>query len=67
MVVSLSMQQNPEIKTAPEGAVLFNPECSVLAVADVHRYFKTKTHFGYFGLGPHGALLVFSYQFKRFA
>jgi hypothetical protein len=30
-----------------------------LAVANVHRDFKTKTHFGSLGLGPHGA---FSFQ-----
>jgi len=25
-----------------------------LAVGDVHRYFKAKTHFGVFGFHPHG-------------
>jgi hypothetical protein len=25
----------------------------LLAVGDVHRYFKAKTHFGVFGFGPH--------------
>ena len=27
-----------------------------LAVGDVHRYFKAKTHFGEFGFGPHGLI-----------
>jgi hypothetical protein len=27
----------------------------LLAVGDVHRYFKAKTHFGVFGFGPHGS------------
>jgi len=32
-------------------------EPSCLAIADVHRDFKTETHFSNFGLGPHGCLL----------
>ena len=35
-------------------------ECltGVLAIADVHGYFKAKTHFGSLGLGPHDDLLL---------
>jgi hypothetical protein len=39
-------------KRLPSGS-LFSELNLKLAVGDVHRYFKAKTHFGVLGLGPH--------------
>jgi hypothetical protein len=33
--------------------LLSKPNANELAVGDVHRDFKTETHFGVLGLGPH--------------
>jgi hypothetical protein len=35
----------------------YRPVIIGLTVADVHRHFKTETHFSNFGLAPHGSLL----------
>jgi len=38
-----------------------------LTVADVHRHFKAKTHFGHFRLGPHGSIPFHQVELQGFA
>jgi hypothetical protein len=42
------MQKKRLLESSPSGLAVLS------AIADVHRDFKAKAHFGVFGLGPHG-------------
>jgi len=45
-----NLNQQTSIK---QFGLLAQPGVSILAIANVHGYFKTETHFGNFWLGPH--------------
>jgi hypothetical protein len=48
----MTQLHSPNEKGCPKAALFIST--LLLAVGDVHRYFKAKTHFGEFGFGPHG-------------
>ena len=52
------------MKTGAEAPVFIY--CCELAIANVHRYFKAKTHFSCLRFGPHDEILLKKYPTGQF-